>query len=226
MPTVFGSTKKSNEISAIDNLKTVIDQYFLETGRLPTTWSEMIEDGILQDPTLEIGRKYLKFESRYFFPETSNSILIGSRSERVIAMAIQSGSEGDYPDRLDVSSRAGRWLFVRMPSGKIETRRYSEVVLAQLFKTAGFSLEDYTGSNGKWSAVDQKVRDLSKEEVGLSEAGAPKIKHSGTGEEKSSATPSKERLTEDPGTKVVLFWIFAVLIFMLSIGGYWLSKKR
>ncbi len=190
----------------------------------------MIRDGLLAEPILGYARNYIDLESRYRFPESNRDIVIGNRKEKIIAMAIHPGLEGDNADHPDVSLRAGRWLFVVMPSGEIETRRYSELVLGQLFEAAGFTLEEYTGSGGKWLPVDhsveQKLRIRSTEEVGLSEPNAPKIKHSGTGEEKSFATLSKERLTENWATKVVLFWIFAVLIFILGIGGYWLSKRR
>jgi hypothetical protein len=170
---LFASSLKSNEVSTITKVNSMIKQYSQQFNRLPQSWDEMIRDGMLAEPILGYARNVINLESRYRFPESNSGIVIGSRKEKVIAMAIHSGLEGDNADHPDVSLRAGRWLFVIMPSGEIATRRYSELVLGQLFEAAGFRLEDYTGSDGKWLPGDrssqQGVRNQAAEEIGLGE---------------------------------------------------------
>jgi hypothetical protein len=170
---LFASSLKSNEVSTIGKVNSVIKQYYQKPNKLPKSWGEMIRDGILAEPILGYARNYIDLESRYRFPETNRDIVIGNRKEKIIAMAIHPGLEGDNGDHPDVSLRAGRWAFVVMPSGEIETRRYSESVLRQLFEAAGFTLEEYTGSDARWipaahSAL-QGVRNRVAEEIGLGE---------------------------------------------------------
>lgn len=225
---LFASSIKSNEVSTIGQVNSIINQYSQKTKKLPKSWGEMIVDGVLSEPIIGYARKYIDLESRYCFPETNSEIVIGNRKENVIAMAILPGLEGDYADHPDVSLRPGRWLFVRMPSGEIVTRRYSELVLGELFEAAGFKLEDYTGSDGKWLPADRYakrgVRNQATEEIGM---GGMELAETG---QKVSLAPGESHTVGKPenfiGKKSPGFWCW-VLVGIVSMSLLlWFFRKK
>lgn len=153
---------KTNGSSMVGNLKLLVDGFKEANHRLPESWGEMAKSGFISRDILRAARNYLDFENRYRFLVKRDSVVISTRDEKIIVMAIASGAEGNARTLSDADQNKGRWLIVEMPTGEIETRNYPEIVLEKLFKNAGFDLADYTGPGGKWMPIE-KIPDTELE---------------------------------------------------------------
>jgi hypothetical protein len=142
---------KTHTVALAGNLGTAVAQYKLRFHKLPKSWEEVKDAEVVAPEFWGYVRTDLNFETRYRFLDPTVSVLVTGQSEKIVVMAIEPGLEGNLGEGRD---EPGRRLIVEMPSGDIQTRNYSEALLAKLFERAGSDLKDYTTSKGKWFEVE------------------------------------------------------------------------
>lgn len=115
----------------------------------------MIEKGYLADNLLSAAREYLEIEKRYGFFGTPIKINAGGTKLDLIALAVETGDEGDKRVTTpDGSSRMipGRMAIILAPGYDFATSsHFTENQLSRMFAAAGLELSDYTGIEGNWA---------------------------------------------------------------------------
>lgn len=193
-------------------------------GMTPKSWKEMIDGGYLTGEILEYSRKNIHLEKRYGLFERPIKINDGSGDIELIALAVESGAEGNQSMKEvqnGISVIEGRMAIVSSKGELARSRRYSENMLRRLFLRAGYDLDDYTGLEGKW--VNRDELRLARLDAAAVESTEPESGQSGA----TQSRPEREKknnvareTTEAVGTQRKQVWFG---VGLLTIGVFvWL----
>jgi hypothetical protein len=183
--------------------------------KLPGSWDECIESGLLNEPLLSEARRFCDLENRYFFPDLSIPLTSRSGTIKIIVMANKAGGEGNSVSSHTGDERttiAGRFLIVENERGEIRASRYSEKEIERMFRNAGLDLTEYTHDAPELPTVIKpenfKLNPLHTSEVSR--------------EIKKKSTVLKEmygisKINKDSQTRFSNYYINIIILFSLII---------
>jgi hypothetical protein len=126
--------------------------YYKETGLPPNSWNDV-------EKHVKVGLMYpdFNYKSRYGFPLNEINIMVRGERYRVLAMAVDSGQEGDI--RNGDMTEPGRLVLLYRPESDFLVTRMKEKVLFRLFRESGYNPDDYTGKNAQWANRNELEND-------------------------------------------------------------------
>lgn len=157
---VAGDVRKSPPYSVFSQVAASVGIFQSDhNGRIPKSWNELKEEGYLANELHQAAEKHLALEKRYGFFEKPIKINAGGRQLDLIALAVETGKEGDktvkHPDGSSYLA-PGRMAITLSPDYEFATStHFTENQLQRIFTAAGLDLSDYTGNGGNWSNKEE-----------------------------------------------------------------------
>lgn len=230
---IMGDVRKNPPYSVFSQVAGSVGIFQSEhNGRIPTGWNELIAEGYLKDQLLHAARKHLELERRYGFFEKPIKIDAGGRQLDLIALAVETGKEGDKTVRhSDGNSHItpGRMAIILAPGYEFATNtHFTENQLRRIFSTAGLDLSDYTGIEGNWANKEElrtasvRVPDAIPEEVERDEDQATQ-KNSARNREKNNILTKQSK---DIVHSRQWYWYGVITLMLVSFSCIVLTANR
>lgn len=236
----LGTTRKTPPLSVFSQVAGTVGIFQDDhDGRGPESWAIMIEEGYLKDELLVAARHYLDIERRYGFFKEPIKINDGGTELDLIALAVQSGKEGDKRlKNSDGESRmtAGRMAIVLAPGYEFaRSSHFTENQLRRMLAAAGHDLNDYTGIEGKWiNSVELLKAHENPIAPTINESESPQpSEEPGKQKQDTAAVPAHPKTTPHDGsqnpkanTVVTILLVFLGFVIMSALAILQRRRKK
>ncbi len=142
----YGKSFKTADFADAENVLRMVEVYHNQKGIFPRNWLQIEEV-----TKIKLVSNKFDYRRKYAFPKNDITTLIQNHKSRIVAMAVNSGGEGDREE----INEAGRIILLFRDDNIFTLIRVKETTLSQIFKSASYELADYTGIEGKWANTDE-----------------------------------------------------------------------
>lgn len=149
-----GRTTVTNEMHAVSSIRTVIEVFKNEHGRMPESWDDLKTNGLMRGQVLAEAQASIGLTANYVILSPPRKIKSGFGEELIIVISKGPTSEGAAQDGSG-QEIPGRYVVFEDYRGEIGCVKYSERGLRKWFSDAGMNIDDVVATAAEDTAADE-----------------------------------------------------------------------